>query len=108
MGPSRNQPRFVIDFDVYPHHIHSFRNVWDRTDQFSSEVSIHSDLLRPRLQYGRHVVNSHFPGGFMRYFLTIALFLTLFGQTLSGQVKRVDDALLRNASKSVSDGDWLS
>src|SRR5215475_2288198 len=23
---------FVIDFDVYPHHIHSFRNVWDRTD----------------------------------------------------------------------------
>ena len=44
----------------------------------------------------------------MRYFLTIALSLTLFGHTLFAQAKRVDDALLRNAAKSVSDGDWLS
>jgi len=40
----------------------------------------------------------------MRYFfLTMALSLTLFGQA-----KRVDDALLRNAAKSASDGDWLT
>ena len=40
----------------------------------------------------------------MRYFfLSIALSLTLFGQ-----VKRVDDALLRNAAKTAVDGDWLS
>jgi quinohemoprotein ethanol dehydrogenase len=39
----------------------------------------------------------------MRYFLTIALSLTLFGQA-----RRVDDALLRNAAKSASDGDWLT
>jgi len=40
----------------------------------------------------------------MRYFfLTMVLSLTLFGQA-----KRVDDALLRNAAKSASDGDWLT
>ncbi len=39
----------------------------------------------------------------MRYLLTITLSLALLGQT-----KRVDDALLRNAAKSASDGDWLS
>jgi quinohemoprotein ethanol dehydrogenase len=40
----------------------------------------------------------------MRYlFLTMVLSLTLFGQA-----KRVDDALLRSAGKSASDGDWLT
>jgi PQQ-dependent dehydrogenase (methanol/ethanol family) len=40
----------------------------------------------------------------MRYLLSIlAVSLTLFGQ-----VKRVDDALLRNAAKAAADGDWLS
>ena len=39
----------------------------------------------------------------MRYFLTIALSLTLFGQG-----RRVDDALLRNAAKTAADGEWLT
>src|SRR5215468_9358323 len=39
----------------------------------------------------------------MRYFLTTALFLALFGQA-----RRVDDATLKNAAKSASDGDWLT
>jgi quinohemoprotein ethanol dehydrogenase len=39
----------------------------------------------------------------MRYFLAVALSLSLFGQT-----RRVDDAALKNAAKSASDGDWLS
>ena len=43
----------------------------------------------------------------MRYLLPIGLFLTLLGVS-SAQVKRVDDAALRNAAKSASDGDWLS
>src|SRR5215470_8328301 len=42
----------------------------------------------------------------MRYFLAITSFV--FSLTLFGQVKRVDDALLKNAAKSASDGDWLS
>jgi len=43
----------------------------------------------------------------MRYLLTIGLFLTWFGISFA-QVRRVDDAALKNAAKSVSDGDWLS
>jgi hypothetical protein len=39
----------------------------------------------------------------MRCLLAIALSLPLFGQA-----KRVDDAALKNAAKSASDGDWLS
>src|SRR4051812_7479030 len=49
----------------------------------------------------------------MRYFFGIALFLTFsgisFGQAnRAGKPKPVDDAALRNAGKSPSDGDWLS
>ena len=43
----------------------------------------------------------------MRYLLSLGLFLTLFGVSLA-QMKRVDDAALRNSAKSSSDGDWLS
>ena len=39
----------------------------------------------------------------MRYLFAITLSLSLFGQA-----RRVDDALLKNAAKSTSDGDWLS
>jgi len=39
----------------------------------------------------------------MRYLLALTLSLSLFGQP-----KRVDDALLKNAAKSATDGDWLS
>src|SRR5215469_533250 len=39
----------------------------------------------------------------MRCFLAIAFSLSLFGQA-----KRVDDAALKNAAKSGSDGDWLT
>jgi hypothetical protein len=39
----------------------------------------------------------------MRYLLANALSLPLFGQA-----RRVDDAALKNAAKSASDGDWLS
>src|SRR5262249_44841189 len=42
---------------------------------------------------------------FMRYILPIILSIPL---SLFGQAKRVDDALLRNAAKSASDGDWLT
>lgn len=42
----------------------------------------------------------------MRYLLIVAFALSSFG--LSGQVRRVDDAALKNAAKSASDGDWLS
>ena len=49
----------------------------------------------------------------MRYLFAITLSLSLFGQALFGQAllgqaKRVDDALLKNAAKSASDGDWLT
>jgi quinohemoprotein ethanol dehydrogenase len=40
----------------------------------------------------------------MRYFFLI----TALSATLFAQAKRVDDALLRNAARSASDGDWLS
>ena len=43
----------------------------------------------------------------MRYLLSVALFLTWFGISFA-QVRRVDDAALKNAAKSASDGDWLS
>jgi len=43
----------------------------------------------------------------MRYFLSVGLFLTWFGISFA-QVKRVDDAVLKNAAKSTSDGDWLA
>src|ERR1700733_10654244 len=39
----------------------------------------------------------------MRTLFVIALSLSLFGQA-----RRVDDALLKNAAKSASDGDWLT
>jgi quinohemoprotein ethanol dehydrogenase len=39
----------------------------------------------------------------MRYLLAIALSLPLFGLA-----RRVDDAALKNAAKSASNGDWLS
>jgi quinohemoprotein ethanol dehydrogenase len=39
----------------------------------------------------------------MRYLLAIAFCLTLFGQA-----RRVDDAALKNAAKTASEGDWLS
>ena len=42
----------------------------------------------------------------MRFLLAAALFLTT--PVLFGQAKRVDDAALKNAAKSASDGDWLS
>jgi len=55
------------------------------------------------------VVDSRFvPWSFlMRYFFPIALTLTSCG-ILFGQAKRVDDAALKNAAKSASDGDWLT
>src|SRR5436190_16539236 len=40
----------------------------------------------------------------MRYLLALALSATF----IFGQAKRVDDALLKNAAKAASDGDWLS
>ena len=43
----------------------------------------------------------------MRYFHAIALSLTCSG-ILFGQAKVVDDAALKNAAKSTSDGDWLT
>src|SRR5262245_47298611 len=43
----------------------------------------------------------------MRYLFAIGLFLSLFG-TLLGQVRQVDDSTLRNASRSASDGEWLT
>ena len=43
----------------------------------------------------------------MRYAFAFALFVTWSGISF-GQVRRVDDAALRNAAKSSSDGDWLS
>src|SRR5262245_23894257 len=43
----------------------------------------------------------------MRYFFAIALFLSSLG-ILFGQASRVDDATLKNAAKSGSDGDWLT
>jgi quinohemoprotein ethanol dehydrogenase len=43
----------------------------------------------------------------MRHLLPIGLFLVWFG-IAPGQAKRVDDAALKNAAKSPSDGDWLS
>ena len=39
----------------------------------------------------------------MRYFIVLALSVSLFGQS-----RRVDDAALKNAAKSASDGEWLS
>jgi len=36
----------------------------------------------------------------MRYLFAITLSLSLFGQALLGQARRVDDALLKNAAKS--------
>ncbi len=43
----------------------------------------------------------------MRYAFAVALFVTWSGISL-GQARRVDDAALRNAAKSSSDGDWLT
>jgi quinohemoprotein ethanol dehydrogenase len=43
----------------------------------------------------------------MRYIFGVALLLASCG-TSFGQAKRVDDAALKNAAKSASDGDWLS
>ena len=43
----------------------------------------------------------------MRYFLPLGLFLTWFGISFA-QVRRVDDAVLKNAAKLTSDGDWLA
>jgi len=43
----------------------------------------------------------------MRYLLPLGLLLTWFGLSFA-QVKRVDDNALKNAAKSISDGDWLS
>jgi len=43
----------------------------------------------------------------MRYLLPLGLFLTLLGISFA-QVKRIDDASLKNAAKSATDGDWLS
>jgi glucose dehydrogenase len=43
----------------------------------------------------------------MRSFCAVALFLTWPGISL-GQAKRVDDAVLKNAAVSASDGDWLT
>jgi quinohemoprotein ethanol dehydrogenase len=44
----------------------------------------------------------------MRCFLTTVFSLSLLGPALFGQSRRVDDAILKNAAKSASDGDWLS
>src|SRR5438876_8357677 len=43
----------------------------------------------------------------MRYLLSVGLFLTWFGISFA-QVRRVDDAALKNAAKSASDGEWLA
>jgi quinohemoprotein ethanol dehydrogenase len=43
----------------------------------------------------------------MRFLCAIALSLTCSG-LLFGQTRRVDDAALKNAAKSASDGDWLT
>jgi hypothetical protein len=43
----------------------------------------------------------------MRYLLPVGLFLTWLGISFA-QVRRVDDAALKNAAKSASDGDWLT
>jgi len=43
----------------------------------------------------------------MRYLLPLGLFLTLFGVSFA-QVRRVDHGALKNAAKSIADGDWLS
>ena len=43
----------------------------------------------------------------MRYLFAVALFLTWSGLSF-GQAKRVDNAALKNAAKSATDGDWLS
>src|SRR4051812_44938392 len=43
----------------------------------------------------------------MRYIFAIALVLGWSGISF-GQAKRVDDAALKNAAKTASDGDWLS
>jgi glucose dehydrogenase len=43
----------------------------------------------------------------MRYFFAFAVFVTWSGISF-GQAKPIDDAALRNAAKSASDGDWLS
>jgi quinohemoprotein ethanol dehydrogenase len=43
----------------------------------------------------------------MRYLLPVGLFLTWFGMSFA-QVRRVDDAALKNAAKLASDGEWLS
>jgi PQQ-dependent dehydrogenase (methanol/ethanol family) len=43
----------------------------------------------------------------MRFLLPVGLFLTLFGVSLA-QVRRVDDAVLKNAAKAATDGEWLS
>jgi quinohemoprotein ethanol dehydrogenase len=43
----------------------------------------------------------------MRSFLTICVFLSCSGFTF-GQARRVDDAALKLAAKSATDGDWLS
>jgi PQQ-dependent dehydrogenase (methanol/ethanol family) len=44
----------------------------------------------------------------MRYLFAIALFWSSLGILFSQQALRVDDATLRNAAKSASDGDWLT
>ena len=44
----------------------------------------------------------------MRIFLTLPVSLALAGIALFGQTRRVDDALLKNAGKAATDGDWLS
>ena len=43
----------------------------------------------------------------MRYILSFGLFLMWFGISFA-QVRRVDDAALKNAAKLTSDGDWLA
>lgn len=43
----------------------------------------------------------------MRALFAVVLFLTSF-EALFGQARRVDDAALKNAAKSASDGDWLT
>src|SRR5215472_9323340 len=45
---------------------------------------------------------------FMRFFAVLAISVFLFAPGLFGQAKRVDDAMLKNAAKTASDGDWLS
>jgi len=44
----------------------------------------------------------------MRIVLAVSLSLALASPVLFGQAKRVDDALLKNAGKAATDGDWLS